>query len=206
MKIVVLIFCVSCAAARSPPTLMVDYPGELTSPSDHPGAFVRRQQITARYGNEVRSFEAVLQKQDDTLTLIGLLPFGKAFVLEQRGREVSFQSFLPRDPPFPPRFVLQDIHRTYFGGIGDGVLSDGEHAIDRNGEHLREVWSGGRLLERHFARLDGQPPGEIVIRYDGGMAPGLSPKRLVLDNGWFAYQLTIETVSEEPLLRNGVSP
>jgi hypothetical protein len=190
-----------CGAVRpTPPARAPEYPGALTPPSLHAGDFLRRQQVLARYAGRTSSFSAVLQKQADTLTLIGLTPFGsKAFVIQQVGVTVTFTSYLPGELPFPPRYVLFDIHRVYFGGLGGASLPDGEHFAERDGERIREVWKEGRLFERAFTRLAADPPGAMVIAYEGGMAPGVSPARIEIENGWVGYHLSIVTVAEERL-------
>ena len=196
--LLIVLFSAGCATTRG--AAVPDYPGVLTAPAAHPGEFVRRQKLTARYRGQERSFEAVLQKQGDALTLIGLTPFGsKAFVLEQRGLEVKFTPYLAGDLPFPPRFVLQDVHRVYFGGLGDDAKADGEHTALAHGERVREVWKDGRLLSREYTRLLADPPGSIAITYQGGMACCTSPERIELENGWLGYHLSILTVSEERL-------
>jgi hypothetical protein len=190
-----------CGAVRPTPTAQApEYPGVLTPPPLQGGDFLRSQKLVARYGGRTTSFSAILQKQAGTLTLIGLTPFGsKAFVIEQVGVTVKFTSYLPGDLPFPPRYVLFDVHRVYFGGLGGAPLPDGEHVAERDGERIREVWKGGRLFERAFTRLAADPPGVMVISYQGGMVPGTSPARIEIDNGWVGYQLSIATVSEERL-------
>jgi hypothetical protein len=190
-----------CGAVRPAPSGQPpEYPGTLLTPSLYRGDFLRSQKLVARYGEQIGSFSAVLQKQGDTLTVIGLTPFGsKAFVIQQVGIEVKFTSYVPGALPFPPRYVLFDIHRVYFGGLGGGPLPDGAHTVERDGESIREVWKGGRLFERAFTRLAADPPGAMVIRYEGGMAPGASPARIEIDNGWVGYHLSIATLSEERL-------
>jgi hypothetical protein len=190
-----------CGALRPTPNAQApEYPGALTPPSLHGGDFLRSQRVLARYGGRTSSFSAVLQKQADTLTLIGLTPFGsKAFVIQQTGMAVTFTSYLPGELPFPPRYILFDIHRVYFGGLGGAPLPDGEHIAQRDGERIREVWKGGRLFERGFTRLAADPPGAMVIAYEEGMAPGASPARIEIDNGWVGYHLSIATLSEERL-------
>lgn len=189
-----------CATApRAPPVPQPDYPGVLTRPSAHPGDFLRRQKLTARFGERVNSFEAVLQKRGDVLTLVGLTPFGtRAFLLEQDGLEIRFTSNVG-ELPFPPRFILLDIQRVYFDGIDSTPLPDGERVLDRDGERIREVWSEGRLQTRTFTRLASDPPGILAIVYRGGMAPGISAGEINIDNGWVGYQLSIITVSEQRL-------
>jgi hypothetical protein len=201
-----LVLLLSCAANSTSgfraerKLTAADYPGSLGSPADHPGDFIRRQAIVAHFPGHEQSFEAVLQKKGDKLTLIGLAPFGiKAFVLEQSASGVTFKPYLHRDMPFPPEFMLNDIRRTYFDGLSSGALSDGWHEVVQDGERVRELWAGGRLLERHFARLSGGPAGEISIVYVDGMSGPQSPALIELDNGWFGYHLTIRTVSEQAL-------
>ena len=192
----------ACATTPPPPPAKLpDYPGALTSPSSHPGSFLRRQKLTAHYGDQTQSFEAVLQKKGDVLTLIGLTPFGtRAFVLEQNGLEVKFTSYIG-DIPFPPRYILQDIERVYFDGLTADVatLADGEHVAERDGERIREVWRGGRLQQRDFTRLANDPPGVMSIVYQGGMADGTSPPEIDIDNAWVGYRLSIVTLSEQRL-------
>jgi hypothetical protein len=189
-----------CGAIRPAPTAQApEYPGVLNPPPEG-GDFIRSQKVVARYRGRTNSFSAVLQKRAGTLTLIGMTPFGsKAFVIEQVGTEVKFTSYLPQEVPFPPRYVLFDIHRVYFGGLGGAPLPDGEHVAEKDGERIREVWKGGRLFERAFTRLAADPPGVMVIVYQGGMAPGTSPAQIELDNGWLGYHLSIATLAEERL-------
>jgi hypothetical protein len=184
----------SCATARPVAHKLTasDYPGVLTSPGSVPD-FFRRQTITSRFNGRVQSFEAVLQKRGDTLTLVGLTPFGsKAFVLQQVGTEVRFTPILLRETPFPVEFILNDIQRTYFRGIPSSAsMADGWHEEARDGELVRERWSSGHLQQRRFARLTGCPPGEVRIVFVSGAIP-----RIELDNEWFGYHLTITTTYE----------
>jgi hypothetical protein len=162
-----------------------------------------RQKIVATYGDRSSSFDAVLQKRGDELTLLGLTPFGsRAFVLRQRGTEVSFESFVPQTLPFPPRYILIDVERVFFQWIGADVAAapDGEREGVRAGEIVKERWKEGRLLRRTFQRVDGRPPGEIVVEYDGGMAAdGTPPTHVAFRNGWYGYRLEIATESHETL-------
>lgn len=185
----------------APPSLSeTDYPGELARTLTGPD-FMARQRLrgTAR-GREIGG-EVVLQKQGDTLTLVGLTPFGtKAFVARQQGAEESVQVLAPEGKlPFPPRFMLLDVHRVHFLGLPGGQLQDGTHRGEVGQERVTEVWQGGALLERRFERKDGRPAGTIAITYEGGMKDGVLPARVRLDNGWFAYQIVVETLQWQPL-------
>ena len=187
----------ACATARprSPPP---DYPGVLVHPSLVPGDFVRTQKLVARFGEDAHALEAVLQKKGDDLTLVALSPFRtRLFVLEQHGLEVKFTSYMPGEFPFPPRYVLYAVERVYFRGLPGSPLSDGEHTADLDGEHIREVWRDGRLLQRDFTRPNVK--GRIAIVYKPGMAGGISPPLIEIDDGWLGYQLTITTISEQEL-------
>ena len=193
---------ISCATAQPRPAPK-DYPGVLVRPSVVPGDFMRTQKLVARFGDDSHALEAVLQKQGDDLTLVALSPFRtRMFVLEQHGLEVKFTSYLPQEMPFPPRYILYDVQRVYFRGLPGAPLPDGEHQADLSGEQVREVWAGGRLLERDFARAGQQ--GRIAITYRPGMAGGVSPPLIEIDNAWMGYHLTIQTLSEQKLLPSPV--
>lgn len=178
------------------------YPGTLASPSELPSDFLWRQRLTATYGDREDSFDVVLQKRGDELVLIGLTPFGtKAFVLTQTGTTIAFQPLIDQAAPFPPRFVLLDIHRAYFPALPgpSATRPDGEHRAEVDGEEVVETWAGGRLQSRRFRRLDATPPGDLVVRYLAWSDDGLDPLTVVLDNGWFGYRLGVETVERRAL-------
>ena len=192
----------ACPGAQTRPTgatpLSEDaYPWTLRPPTELPFDFMWRQSITARFGDRSERFDAVLQKQGDALTLLGLGPGNiKAFVLRQRGETVAFESFMDRGLAFPPRFVLIDVQRAYFP-VGVAPVGDGEVVTVRDGEEVTERFAGGQLRERRFRRFDGQPDGLIRITYEGW--EGGAPRRVHLDNGWFGYRLEIETVEARVL-------
>ena len=201
-RVVALVLLFAACAHRSPPppTPARDYPGALVIPSQVPVDFLAQQSVEARYGDRSVHFSAALQKRGDTLTLLGLTPFGtRAFLLEQRGVEVTFTPYLSRDLPFPPKNILVDVQRAYFIGLPGAPLPDGEHLGVRDGEEVRERWSAGRLVERRFRRLAADPPGEIVIAYEPGMIASVPPATVRFHNGWFGYDLVIETRSYQAL-------
>jgi hypothetical protein len=159
--------------------------------------------VVARHGGRSSTFDAVLQYHDGTLTLIGLTPFGtRAYVLQQRGTQVTFDVSVPQaveEMPFPPRYVLLDVHRTFFMGVPGAPLPDGEHRTEREGEIIVERWEGGRLRERSFRRRSGPPAGVIRVLYGAGEVVGEIPRTIEFHNGWYGYHLTIETVSYQRL-------
>jgi len=190
----------ACAAAHPLPSTASDYPTPAVDVGSLPGNFLLRQTLVVKYKDQTRSFDVVLQKEGNELLLVGLGPFGtKAFVLSQNGTKVDYRSYLPVQLPFPPQYVLNDIFRTYFLGVGGGPLANGSHEVERGGEQISEVWENGRLLERRFVRSAQDPPGAIEIRYVGGMVDGRPPPLIEFDNGWLGYHLSIATISEEKL-------
>ena len=52
---------------------------------------------------------------------------------------------------------------------------------------------------RTFQRSDAVDRGELRVHYEGWL-PGLSaPQRVVLNNAWFGYEITIITVEQQSL-------
>lgn len=173
------------------------YPGTLIASSELGPDFLARQKLSGTHGDEHFRFEAVLQLRGGVLTVIGLTPFNaKAFVLTQTGTEVEFQQFIERELPFPPQYILQDIHRTWFW---QQRLPWGDHPSEESpqaeveGERVRETWQDGSLVRRSFERLDGSPAGQLRIDYVGGHRKGKPAPHVVIDNAWFGYRLEIET-------------
>src|SRR4051812_1145558 len=146
---------------------------ELPPPDAIRGAFALRQKLTATSSKGGGSFEAVLQKQPGTLTLVGLTPYGsRAFLLQQTKGDVSFTKYIPRDLPFAPTFLLLDIHRVLATWIGPALVT-GERSGQAGDETIHERWQDGKLIERTFTTTSAttgpkaQPAGTITITYSG---------------------------------------
>jgi hypothetical protein len=174
------------------------YPGTLIASTELGGDFMARQKLTGEFQDQEFRFEAVMQLREGVLTVIGLTPFGsKAFVLVQTGTDVDFQLLMDRPLPFPPEYMLQDIHRTWFWHTRlpwkDGAPAEDVPEVEVEGERIREQWSGGALVRRTFERLDGAPAGVLRIDYIGGHRTGKPAPQVVIENGWFGYRLEIET-------------
>lgn len=185
-----------------------DYPGELRQPEALGKDLLWQQRVTAHWGDgEERGFDAAVQKQGSKLTVIGLSPLGQAgFVLVQDPTGVSLQNHTDMHLPFPARFVLLDVQRTFFPWLPFVAAPvDGERRGVVAGEEVVEIHAAGRLVERRFTRLDGKPAGTIVVRYEwGDQDQGrLAPRRAVLDNGWFGYRMTVLTHTEAMLPPEG---
>jgi len=195
-------FLAACGPPLPPRRVPADYPGALSPPSAlrSPGlgeAFALEQRVRSESSEGTYEFRAIMQRQGDTLIVVGLEPHGgRGFVLTQRGDEVEFESHLPQELPFPPRYMLLDIHRAWFMGL-EGPREDGEHREERGGEEIVERWEGGLLRERTFRRLDGEPEGEIRVTYEPGLGGAEPPREVTLHNGWFGYTLTITTLSHQ---------
>lgn len=175
------------------------YPGELISTADMAADFLARQKLKGSFAEHEFAFEAVLQLRGGTLTVLGLTPFGtKAFVLTQTGLEIEFQALIDREIPFPPEYMLQDIHRALMWHTrlpwGEEAPSEDTASVEVAGERVSEQWSDGALIRRTFTRLDGEPAGEIRVDYVGGHRSGQPARTIVLDNGWFGYRIEIETL------------
>jgi hypothetical protein len=172
----------------------------LASTREIRGNFSMRQQIDYRFGERRGSFEAVVQKRCDVLTLVGFTPFGtRAFSIEQRGREVSARTHVSGTWPFPPHFILLDVHRAYLVPMPERPPADGFRELRHGAERVSETWAAGRLLERRFDRLDTGRPGPILVRYVDGSVPGAPAREIQIANQRHGYELDVTTLSRSEL-------
>ena len=179
-----------------PPTPPVAPPtaAELPPPDGIPGTFAVRQKLTATSPKGGGSFEAVLQKQPGTLTLLGLTPYGsRAFLLQQTKGDVQFTKYIPRELPFAPTFLLLDIHRVLGRWLGP-PLASGERSGQVGDETIRERWQDGNLIERTFTTVKSNPPGTITISYAGTTAGAPFATHITLRNARLDYRIDIDTV------------
>lgn len=202
--IVLLALCASCASKRQRPSardLENAYPGELRPAGALGFDVVWRQSVDVAWPEGSEGFDAAVQVQGDTLLVLALSPIGQpGFVLRLKGSEIAVENPGGVELPIPARFVLLDVQRTFFPWFADRpAFADGERAAEVSGETVRERWSGGRLAERRFARLDGVPSGEIRITYEWGDTGRDAPAHAVLVNGWCGYQLDVRTHEETRL-------
>ncbi len=175
-----------------------DYPGFLETSEKLGAPFLVQQHLRGRYGEHKLSLDVVVQLAGGRLTLVGLTPFGsRAFVMTQVGTEILFEKFIDRELPFDPSYVLNDVHRVFFRGL-PGPKADGEYSEESHDERVTERWLGGRVVERRFERLDGQPAGAIIARFKGPANPVIA-SQVELENHWFGYSLTIESSEQRYL-------
>lgn len=166
------------------------YPTVLTPVSELGGDFAMQQEVTMVHPEGENTFSAVLQKQGDTLTMMALGPHGgRAFMLVQRGTEVEYESFISIEFPFPPQYILHDIHRAWFARVAEA---------NAEGERIEEERVDGRVMGRTFVRVGEEERGQIRVSYEGGLDEGAPvsarpPEHTTLENGWFGYTARIHT-------------
>lgn len=202
-----LLLATACAAPPAPPWQGREAPGVLRPATALPFDVLWHQRVTAHWGDEQhRGFDAAVQKLGDTLTVLGFAPTGAVgFTILEQGTEVELRNQSGQPMPFPPRYVLLDVQRTFYPWLPEATACDPADPTTRegivDGERIRETFRDGRLVERTFARLDGDPAGVVRVRYDwtADDAGRLAPHHIELDSEWFGYRLTIDTHAEERL-------
>jgi len=183
-----------------------DYPGVLRDPGESPVDFMVQQSIHIRAKKDGRTVEgqldAVLQKKDDTLLIIGLGPMNsRAFTLTQRGSRIEFEQFAGPDLPFSPRNILVDVHRVFFKALArrDGA-ADGVFRGELDGERVEERWERGELRARRFERPGTELRGAVRIEYGAGCrAERCEPETVTVHNEWFGYTLAITSQGYEAI-------
>jgi hypothetical protein len=173
----------------------------LRPPTELPGAFQWRQEVSAQWPTGTQSFEAVLLRQGQELKLVGLSAMGQpGFVLTLHpDASVSFENHTRRELPFPPEFILGDVQRVFYPWLAGDPPGTGERTGHVAGLKVTELWRGGRLEERHFERETSATRERVVVRYEGWRKGLRAPARAVLHNEHLDYTLTIETLEQTPL-------
>jgi hypothetical protein len=186
----------SCGPAAPPATpASREYPCVLAPPEALAPDFSVRQHVTAEAGGKSGSFDAVLQKRGAELVIVGLVAGVRAFVLKQTAAGITYdQSFGPK-LPFAPRDVVVDVHRAYFKRLprAPGERPTGTLRGRLDGEKVEEDWKDGHLVERRFFR-PGEHKGAVRVTYDEGCTvERCAPRRLRIENEWFAYAIKIDS-------------
>jgi hypothetical protein len=200
----------ACVCASNPPSWQTprpqpqsevrEYPGTLRAAAELGADFQWRQQVTAQWPEGTRSFDAVLSKSGQELMLVGLGPMdtpGFVLTLNEK-RQLRFENHTGEPVRFNPRYVLLDVQRAFYPWF-PSTLARGTRETVVDQERVRETWHDNTLVERTFQRLDNNPPGKIVVTYSGWASGGRAPERARLDNGWFGYVLTIQTLEQSNL-------
>jgi hypothetical protein len=184
-----------------------DYPCVLHDPATLPHDFVVRQSLTVhtrRDGKPVDGqFDAILQKQGDTLLIVGFGPMNvKAFTLEQRGDRIEFTQFFGPELPFSPRNIVVDVHRVYFHHLAPPAEPgySGAARGELDGETVEETWQGGELRRSVFTRPGSALRGAVSVELGPGCTPAAcEPASATLRNEWFGYTLEIASEGYERL-------
>lgn len=194
-----------CAASRekearetaSPPG---EYRGPLVDPKKIPGNFMWQQRVSATHGGRKGAFDAVVQKNDGELLVLGLTPMNtRGFSLTQRGTEFEYKQFVPFELPFSPASVLYDIHRAFFYNLLEDFPASGTRHSAFAGEALSDEFSQGRLMTRLFENVSGTAE-HLKIEYSlPGYCQGVPPRITSIDNRAFGYQLQVKTTSVHAL-------
>ena len=184
-----------------------EYPGALPDPSTLRQDFMVRQSLTIRTRRDGKPVEyqldAVLQKQGDTLLIMGFGPMNtKAFTLTQRRDRIEFVQYVGPELPFSPRNIVVDVHRVYFKRLPlprekhySGVLLG-----ELDGEVVEETWRDGHLRASTFTRPGGTLEGAVRVDREPGCDPDrCEPETATLRNEWFGYTLTIASEGYERL-------
>lgn len=184
-----------------------EYPCVLHDPATLPGDFLVRQSLAIRARHDGKPVEgqldAVVQKQGDTLMIVGLGPMNvKAFTLTHRGDRIEFIQYLGPELPFSPRDMLVDVHRIWWKRLavpaeaGYSGLVRGE----LDGEAVEETWRDGEVRARVFTRPGSALQGAVRIELGPGCGPiRCEPASVTLHNEWFDYTLTIVNQAYERL-------
>lgn len=215
MKALATLACVMVAACSGPPkrtTVILtsapsEYPGALPDPLTLKPDFMVRQTLTIktqRDGKPVEAeLDAVLQKQGDTLLIVGFGPMNtKAFTLTQRADRIEFAQFLGPELPFSPRNVVVDVHRVYFKRLPPPTEPSytGVQRGQLDGETVEETWRDGQLRGSVFTRPGEKLKGAVRVERGPGCAPArCEPEVATLVNEWFGYTLTIANEDYERL-------
>jgi hypothetical protein len=154
-----------------------------------------RQHVTARYGEREDGFDAVLQKRQGELMLVGLGPMSTvAFTLALTADGLDFDNRTGREVPFQPEYIVADVQRVFYPWLPPSECDTCAREGEAMGFDIAERFEGGRLIERRFRLRDAPERGEVVVSYEGWGESAIAPARVVLKNGFYGYELVIDTL------------
>jgi hypothetical protein len=198
LSIAALALLAGCAREARPTTPSADPVPIVLLPVDAlEGELSLRQHVTARYGEREDGFDAALEKRDGELRLVGLGPMATvAFALTLTERGLDFDNRSGREVPFRPDYIVADIQRVFYPWLPPSECASCTREGEAAGLHVTERLEAGRLVERRFRLEDAPERGEVVISYQGWAGRDDAPARVVLTNGWYGYELVIDTVDQ----------
>jgi hypothetical protein len=133
---------------------------------------------------------------------------------------IEFENRSGRALPFSAAHMLADVQRVFYPWLAEPWPSEASasgpdpdrvepagvdcpEGCERSGRQgAVAVWErrvAGRLAERRFAIVGRLDAGEVRIRYADWQGEPAMPRRVELENGWFGYRLTIETLEATAL-------
>ena len=200
----------ACASASAPspktPARPVVPPAALLPPSAIAFDFQWRQRVSAHWPTGKQSFDAVLQKRQGELILVGLSPLGQpGFVLRLREQgALEVENRTGRELPFEPGYVLADVQRVFFPWLialpASAASFEGERQGQRGDSAVFERYQAGKLVARRFERQTPAGLERVSIEYlSPPSAAQDAPARVELDNPLLGYSLTIETLEQSRL-------
>jgi hypothetical protein len=191
------VLLLAACAARAPAPRPVP---QLASTFEVPGDFLLRQHVEFRAGERSGSFEAVVQKRCDELVVIGFTPFGtRAFSIRQRGTEVRAEVHAPGSWPFPPEYILLDIHRAYLVPLPAQPPPGGHRETRHGAEYVHEEWASGRLTKRSFLAADDGQGRPVVVSYGGEETRNGVGGKVRIENDALGYELEVSTLARVEL-------
>ncbi len=172
-----------------------DCPGPLVATDAIIGDFLVRQSVRITTGEGHWSLQLVVQKRGDELTLLGFHPLGaKLFTLQQRGDRIVVDAAPPPLLEIPPRNLLRDLHRERFLAVA-ATGADGAFRERRGDVAILEVRNAGRVIERRFEAIDGEPPRVVTLHFDPVADPADGAPRVRIENDGCGYRAEIRTLS-----------
>lgn len=200
-----LLACTGCASMPiqgQGPQLPALSPGPLRRPTDLAHDFQWRQRVTAIYPAGKSSFDAVLLRRNNSLTLVGLSPIGMpGFVIttEANGR-IHMENRTRRTLPFRPTYIAADVQHAFFPWFKTPLPGfHGTRSKGVIGLTVSEDFEHGTLVTRRLRRNDAPDRGEVIIQYGPWPKGADVPKRVTINNTWFNYKLVIETLEQTRL-------
>ena len=171
--------------------------------------FVWEQRIDAIYPHApgIHSVRVVVEKRGALLTIVGLSPFGtRTFTLRQIGAEVLDGGAGETTPtPFPPRWVLADLHRAIFLDPQPAAPATGSHRHSWHAARIHDVWRRGGLQRRVVAGPY-CPRGSLTITFAQPWKRWQQPPpQISLRQHPLGYRLCITTLSYH-LLQTPTAP
>jgi hypothetical protein len=170
--------------------------------------FQWRQRVTARWPTGTHSFDAVLQKREGELILVGLSPLGlPGFVLRlNESGALNVENRTDQALPFEPAYVVADVQRVFFPWLAAPAPDfSGERTGEHAGTQVFERFAHGQLQERRLTRETPSGSERVVILYPSpspqGAAPtpGDAPAKAELKNELLGYELQIVTLEQSRL-------